>query len=91
MKACRWLPLVRLKFFPEEVWGLELCVSLVPVDPLQLCALISGNPGLGCLSGKSTAWLCREGNLMVSSEREQVGVAMGAQGPELVGGRRSRC
>lgn len=28
---------------------------------------------------------------MVSSERGQVGVAMGAQGPELVGGCSSRC
>lgn len=28
---------------------------------------------------------------MVSSERGQVGVAMGAQGPELVGGWSSRC
>lgn len=28
---------------------------------------------------------------MVSSERGQVGVAMGAQGPELVGGWSARC
>ena len=46
---------------------------------------------LDCLSRKSTTWLCMEGNLMVSSERRQVGVAMGAQGPELVGGWSARC
>lgn len=73
-KPCTWLPLVRLVLFPEELWGGEAlswplcvscdcCVGLVPVGSLQLCSWISGNSGLGCLSGKGTACLHSERKL----------------------------
>lgn len=86
MKPCM-LPLVKVMFFPEEIWGGEGSaghfVSLMPVSSLQLCSRTSGNSGLGCLSRKGVACLYSERNLKSVQWKKTGEGGEGSSGPGL--------
>lgn len=62
-------------------------VSLMPVASLQLCSRISGNSGLGYLSGKGVACLHSERNWKSVQWKRTGESGEGSSGPGLV----SRC